>query len=98
MDDFFATIVDQYTPVASFGTIDKGTPRAIYVVRMAPDADDPDTLCLLSRRDRPAARARTETTRHGGSRRRDFSGRSSTRPPACGILHSRCQTAGDSPH
>jgi dolichyl-phosphate-mannose-protein mannosyltransferase len=45
LDGFFATIVDRYTPVASFGTIDKGTPRAIYVRQDdAPDANDPDTV------------------------------------------------------
>jgi hypothetical protein len=45
LDEFFTTILDQYTPVASFGTIDKGTPRAIYVRQDdAPDAGDPDTV------------------------------------------------------
>jgi hypothetical protein len=31
LEQFFATVEQQYTPVASFGTIDKGTPRAVYV-------------------------------------------------------------------
>jgi hypothetical protein len=51
LDQFFATVEEEYTPVASFGTIDKGTPRAVYVRWEDPltEADEMDTATTVDR-------------------------------------------------